>query len=120
MAEITSVQYPITLIRNDDWNREITVNDANGDPFDFTGWEGKAEVRKSASGTSPAVITFDTTLGTPTMTLTSGKITLIADKANTDINPGTYVWDVQFVDDAGKTRTLIKSGPFTITEDVTQ
>ena len=119
-SEITPVQYPITLTKGDDWNREITVNDAAGVAFDFTGWTGKAEVRKSASGTSPVVITFDSTIGTPTMVLSSGKITLIADKANTNINPGPYVWDLQFVDADGRTRTLIKNGPFTITEDVTQ
>jgi len=117
-SKITSEQYPISLVKGDDWNREITVNDASGNPFDFTGWTGKAEVRKSASGTSPVVITFDTSAAT--MTLTSGKITLIAAKATTDINPSSYVWDLQFVDADGLTRTLIKNGPFTITEDVTE
>ena len=117
-SEITPIQYPVTLIRNDSWNREITVNDANGNAYDFTGWQGKAEVRKRASGTSPVLITFDTTGGT--MTLTSGKITLIAAKANTDLNPGVYVWDLEFTDADGLARTLIKNGPFTIVEDVTQ
>ena len=119
-SEISSVQYPITLIRNDDWNREIAVNNASGTGFDFTGWQGKAEVRARAAGASPVLITFDTQAGTPTMTLETGKITLIAASADTDINPGTYVWDLEFTDADGLKRTLIKNGPFTIIEDVTQ
>ena len=119
--EISSVQYPITLTRNDDWNREIEVFASDGTtPFDFTGWSGKAEVRSRAAGTSPVIITFDSTIGTPTMTLAAGLITLIAPKATTDLNPNTYVWDLEFVDADGKSRTLIKNGPFTIVEDVTQ
>ena len=118
-VEISPVQAPVTLVRNDDWNRQIKVFAEDGTtPFDFTGWSAKAEVRKSASGNSPVLITFDTTGGT--MTLTSGLITLIAAKATTDINPNTYRWDVEFVDADGRSRTLIKSSPFTIVEDVTQ
>ena len=119
--EITSVQYPITLIRNDDWNREIEVFNSDGvTGFDFTGWSGKAEVRLRAAGTSPVLITFDSTIGTPTMTLATGLITLIAPKATTDLNPNTYVWDLEFTDADGLNRTLIKNSPFTIIEDVTQ
>lgn len=114
--EISAVQYPITLVRNDDWNKEIPVNDSAGDPFLFTGWEAKAEVRKYSG--SAVVITFDTTAAT--MTLTEGKITLIAAKANTDIENGNYVWDCEFTDADGKIRTLIRSSKFTIVEDITE
>ena len=116
--EITAQKYPIELIRNDDWNKEIPVyaDDAETIPFDFTGWAGKATVKINAKATS-GVITFDTTAGT--MALTSGKITLIAAKATTDIEPTSYVWDLEFTDADGKTRTLVKNSPFNILDDVT-
>ena len=115
--EITPVSYPITLLRNDDWNREIVIYQSDGSTgFVFTSWAAKAQVRVSDISTS-ALITFSTTAGT--MTLATGKITLIAAKANTDLAPGVYIWDCEFTDADGKQRTLIKPSRFTITEDVT-
>ena len=115
--EITSVQYPVTLIRNDDWNREIVIYQSDGSTgFVFTSWSAKAQIRVNDESTS-ALITFSTSAGT--LTLATGKMTLIADKANTDLSPGVYIWDCEFTDADGKQRTLIKPSKFTITEDVT-
>ncbi len=115
--EITPVSYPVTLLRNDDWNREIVIFQSDGSTgFNFTGWSGKAQVRENNESTSP-LITFSTSAGT--MTLATGKMTLIAAKVNTDINSGVKIWDCEFTDSDGKQRTLIKPSNFTITEDVT-
>ena len=115
--EITPVSYPITLLKNDDWNREIVIYQSNGSTgFNFSGWSAKAQVRETDTSTS-VLITFSTTAGT--MTLATGKMTLIAAKANTDISTGVKIWDCEFTDADGKQRTLIKPSKFTITEDVT-
>ena len=115
--EITPVSYPVTLIKNDDWNREIVMFQSDGSTeFNFDGWSAKAQVREDDTSTS-ALITFSTSAGT--MTLATGKLTLIAAKANTDIEPGVKIWDCEFTDSDGKQRTLIKPSNFTITEDVT-
>ena len=116
-AEITPVSYPITLLRNDDWNREIVIYQSDGSTgFNFTGWSAKAQVRENDESTS-ALITFSTSAST--ITLATGKMTLIAAKANTDISAGVKIWDCEFTDADGKQRTLIKPSNFTITEDVT-
>ena len=115
--EISPVSYPITLIKNDDWNREIEIFQSDGSTgFVFSGWSAKAQVREDDTSTS-ALITFSTSAGT--LTLATGKLTLIAAKANTDIDPGVKIWDCEFTDSDGKQRTLIKPSNFTITEDVT-
>ena len=116
--EITPVSYPITLIKNDDWNREIEIFQSDGvTPFNFTGWVAKAQVRES--NTSPsALITFSTSGAT--LVLELGKLTLIAPKANTDIVSGVKIWDCEFTDADGKQRTLIRPSRFNITEDVTE
>lgn len=115
MANISLVTHNIRLVKNDDWNYNITVVDASGNPFDFTGWTGKAEMRKTETSAN-VILTFQTPT---TMVLTAGNINLNAPKANTGMNSGAYVYDIEFVDDAGESRTLIK-GVFTVVEDITQ
>ena len=55
--EITPVGYPITLTRNDDWNREIEIFQSDGvTGWNFAGWSAKAQVREddtSGSTVSP-------------------------------------------------------------------
>ncbi len=115
--EITPVSYPITLLKNDDWNREIVMYQSDGSTlFIFTDWSAKAQVREDDTSTS-ALITFSTSAGT--LTLATGLLTLIAPKANTDISPGVKIWDCEFTDAEGRQRTLIKPSNFTIIEDVT-
>jgi len=54
---ITPKHYPLHAVVGDDWRIFIPIVDADGEDFDFTGWNAVAQVRKRSDGT--LIIEFD-------------------------------------------------------------
>jgi hypothetical protein len=118
MSNITPIYYPILdMVKNDDWSREIIVwaDDAKTVPFVFTNWAGIMQVKKRSYG-NPVIVEFKTSDGT--MVLSTGLITLIRDKALTDIEAKEYRYDIEFKDATAKNRTLFKTSPFSIISEI--
>ena len=114
---ISPKHYPISAVVGDDWRLFIPVVDADGEDFDFTGWNALAQVRKRSDGT--LIIEFDTY--DSTIIFADGGIYLIADKdETTQINPLNYVWDCQFLDPWGYSRTLILKSEFEAEKQVSK
>lgn len=114
---ITEKTYPIyNMVAGDDWRKLVPVVQSDGSTeFDFTGWQALAQVRKKIDGS--LIIEFDSYDGT--IEFDGGDMFLIADKDDTRINPGLYVWDCQFLDSLGFRRTLIIKSDFEIIGDAT-
>lgn len=84
----------IIINRQDTYTRTINLIDSNGDPIDATGWTIYFTVRTTASVTS---ITDDTS-AVITKTVAgdiSGIQNLTLTSTQTDIDPGTYKYDIQ-------------------------
>ena len=106
---ITPKHYPLSAVIGDDWRLFIPVVDADGEDFDFTGWNAFGEIRKRSDGT--LIIDFDSY--DSTIIFADGGMYLVADKDVTaQKTPGNYVWDCQFLDPWGFLRTLILKSEF--------
>lgn len=117
MAFITPKPYPIYDVRNrTDWRIPVPVEDVNGDPFDFAGWQAFAQVRTKSSGTLIAAFeTYDATI-----IFEAGTMFLIRDKDDTDINQDDYAWDCKFLNPEGILAGNIKESIFQITGGPTE
>lgn len=107
--------YSPTFVQGDDWRAELTIDDANGDPLDMTGYTFLAQARTKAKSASVAFsFTVDTT------SAASGVLVLeVADTVTVDVNPGTYEWDLQWTDGDGKIRTILR-GVVTVLAEVSR
>ena len=112
MTFITNKPYHIYEVRRrTDWRILIPVVVSDGvSPFDFTGWQAHAQIRKKVAGT--LIADFDTY--DATIELDGGNMYLIRDKDDTDIKANQYVWDCFFLDTEGQTRGLIIESIFEI------
>lgn len=86
-------------------------------PYDFTGYTFAMKLRRAPSGT--VVVDIDNTSFTiSNENGTKDKVTIEEDKASfTNIDLGTYLYDVQFTDASGRTFTFIK-GKFEMRYDI--
>ena len=111
MADITPKPYPIYRVRRGtDWRIPIPVVDADGNDFDFTGWQARAQVRKKVNGT--LIADFDTY--DATIEFIGGTMYLIRDKDDTDIKANEYEWDCLFFDTDSLLRGYIETSIFEI------
>ncbi len=111
MADITPKPYPIYEVRRGtDWRIPIPVVDANGNAFDFAGWQAHAQVRKKVDGT--LIADFDTY--DSTIEFDGGTMYLIRDKDDTLIDASQYEWDCLFFDDTSLVRGHIVTSIFEI------
>lgn len=84
----------ITINRQDTYTRTINLIDSSGNPIDATGWIIYFTVRTTASVTS----IIDDTNALITKTIAgdvSGVQTLTLTSTQTDVDPGTYKYDIQ-------------------------
>jgi hypothetical protein len=98
-----------------DFSQSFTLEGTNNSPFNLTGYEVDAQMRKW-SGSSTA-ITFTTSIELPS---TSGRILISLSSENTvNIRPGRYVYDVIITDSSGIKNRVIE-GMVLVREGVTR
>lgn len=107
----------VQIIRGDDVTLHITFTDQDNDPVDITGSEVFFTVKnKLADVDDDALIATSTTSHT---TPDSGITSIVLTNTDTDINPGTYVYDLQLIDETDSVSSIIY-GKFQIVDDVTK
>lgn len=106
----------LKVFRGDDKTWPLTFTDANGDPFDLTGYTIFFTVKeKKADVDADAVITKDITSHTDA----SGGISSLAlTHDDTDIAVGYYIYDFQLVSGSGAV-TTIEPDTFIVEQDIT-
>lgn len=116
MANISKAIHNINVTRGDDWSYEIPVFDSSRNPQDWTGWaNAKSQVRRKVDDE-----TFIIEFAGADIELTTGKIVLKAASAVTaDIDPFSYVYDIEADTPSGNKLTFI-AGAFTVESDVTR
>ena len=98
-----------------DFSQSFTLEGTNNSPFNLTGYEVDAQMRKW-SGSSTA-ITFTTYIEFPS---TSGRILISLSSEDTvNIRPGRYVYDVMITDSSGIKNKVIE-GMVLVREGVTK
>ena len=98
-----------------DFSQSFTLEGINNSPFNLTGYEVDAQMRKW-SGSSTA-ITFTTSIELPS---TSGRILIsLSSAATVNIRPGRYVYDVIITDSFGIKNRVIE-GMVLVREGVTR
>lgn len=115
----------ITMIRNDTFEKPITGLQDSGDAdwnFAARFSSARMQVRKVNNNQADRTVqglllTFSTDDGTLDMS-TAGTITLTQAKVNTNIEAGTYHFDIEFRDASNKDKTLY-FGTFEVRNDVT-
>jgi hypothetical protein len=111
------------LIRGDAFSLTIPVRNADGTPFDFTGYKVFLTVKRSVDDTgemtlddSDAVLQVEvSSVSNPT----AGTVVIPVSSADMEIAPGTYYYDVQFVPSSGEPWSL-HYDDFIVIPDVTR
>ncbi len=108
----------ITLIRGDSRNIQVTVKDSSGNAIDITGGTVFFTVNalEEPDDDTGAVITKDVTSHTDAL---SGVSTIELTSDDTDVEPGEYWYDVQFVSTSGSVSSREK-GKLLVVSDITR
>lgn len=102
----------ITIDQGTDWSTTINIQDENGDPFNFSLYTAKAQMRKHFLSSNS--LTFNVTLASGAITLSLGH----SDAANT--MPGRYVYDVELIHNSSNLVSRIVEGTVTLTGQITK
>lgn len=102
------------VYQNDTLNKSITITDDNDDPIDLSAAAVKMEVRQSAGST----VLFTLEVGDG-ITISGADDNVIVISKIVDIDPGSYLYDLEATYSGGDVQTFIK-GSFTVIADITQ
>jgi hypothetical protein len=106
----------LTIIRGDDVTIPVTFTDSDGDPINLTGCTVFFTVKNEKSDDDDdAVISKSVTSHT---TPASGITQVVLTHTDTDIDPGSYYWDLQIKDSAGKIQST-QVAQFEVIQDIT-
>ena len=105
----------LTIDQGTTFSSDVTVKDANGNPFDLTGYTALARMAKGYSSTrTRTVITCtvaaDATSGVITMALSADETTQLED--------GRYVYDLEILQTSSSTITRVIEGVITVRPQV--
>lgn len=108
-----AIKANLVIDQGTDFSATIDVLDANGDPFDLSGYTTAAQMRKSyASETAHSFATSDNDV--------SGQITLtMSNTVTNQLEPGRYLYDVE-IESSGDTITRVVEGIVTVTPGITR
>jgi hypothetical protein len=94
------------------FSTSFTVNDDAGEPINFSGYSGSAQIRKHYTSTNS--VSFTVTANS------SGVVSLsLSSNTTTSMEAGRYVYDVELVAPANTTSRVVE-GIVTITPQVTK
>lgn len=107
----------LSLYRSDNFNHQITWQDADGNPIDLTSYTAKMQARKTVSTTTVLMTATDTdglVLGGA-----AGTIDIQLTPAQTNISNQDNVYDLELTSPAGFITTVVQ-GLFIVKQDVTR
>lgn len=108
----------IRVSRGDSFVRTLSISDGDGDLIDCSGWTIYFTVRSSVPDTSEvnnaAALISKEFSGTA-----DGDFTFTLESEDTDIDPGTYLFDFQVEKDDGKIHST-RQGSFIVEGDITR
>lgn len=108
----------IKVVQGDDLTYTLTVNDADGNAVDLTGASAAVFTVKKNYSDDTAVIEKTLGAGVVITTPASGVVTVTLSDSDTDIEDGTYMFELQVTDSSGNISTVRKSdntpGTFTV------
>jgi hypothetical protein len=101
--------------RGNTWEKELEFYNDNG-PIDITGWIILFTAKEKISDID-AVAKMSKTITVHSEPL-SGKTNLILTASDTNITPGSYIYDIKIITSSGSELTIV-NGTFTILSGVT-
>jgi hypothetical protein len=107
----------ITRKRGDTYGETITVTDSTGTAIDITGYSFVLTVDPEKAPATAANNMFSIT-GT-ILSAVSGTVEFAPSALQADQTPGTYYYDVQLVDGAGRIRTIALD-KWVVTQDISK
>ena len=109
----------INYYRGDSWPITLLVKDKNTQlPIDLTGCAFTLTVDTEKNPADETTKVFETA-GIIDQDPTTGLVAFLPTTLNTDLTPGTYYYDVEYVDSFSNVRTILKD-KFKILQDVTK
>lgn len=107
--------YNLSIDQGTDFETTIQVNDSTGSERDLTGYNARAEVRRSYAST--ANVQFTVSIQAPT----TGEILISMPHAKTaNLRYGRYVYDVELVNNSNGLVERILEGTVTVYPEVTR
>ena len=105
----------LTIDQGTTFSSDVTVKDANGNPFDLTGYTALARMAKGYSSTRTRTIitctvAADATSGVITMALSADETAQLED--------GRYVYDLEILQTSSSTITRVIEGVITVRPQV--
>ncbi len=107
----------ITRKRGDTYAETITVTDTTGAVIDITGYTFKLTVDPEKAPVSAANNLFSIT-GT-ILSAVAGTVEFAPSAPQADQTPGTYYYDIEMVDGAGRIRTIALD-KYIVTQDISK
>jgi hypothetical protein len=98
--------YDMTIEQGATFALNLTLQDADGDPFDLTGYTGRAQLRVRYSDASP-LVSFTVTVPQVGTLATEGKLSVGLTATQTaNLPPRALVYDLELVKNADVIRIL--------------
>ena len=105
----------LTIDQGSDFFSSVSVEGANGLPFDLTGYTARGQIRRSF--TSTTAYPFTALVNNPT----DGEIEIsLGNTATTQMKPGRYLYDIEIVQANTGERTRVVEGQVEVTPGVTR
>ena len=106
----------LTIDQGATFSSDVTVKDANGNPFDLTGYTASAKMAKGYASTKTrkaitCIVNGDPTTGIVTISMTADE-TSVCDE-------GRYVYDLEILQTSSSTITRVNEGIITVRPQVT-
>jgi hypothetical protein len=114
-SDYTGAKYDLRIVRGDDVEETFAMTGSDGLPLDLSDYTFQSQVRVSPAPDGEILGTFTCTKNVTEATVTR----TLPRAATTDIEPGTYLHDLQWTDPQGRIRTLF-SGKFKVVPEVTR
>ena len=106
----------LTIDQGATFSSDVTVKDANGNPFDLTGYTASAKMAKGYASTKTRKAITCIVNGEPTTGIVT--ISMTADETSV-CDEGRYVYDLEILQTSSSTITRVIEGIITVRPQVT-
>jgi hypothetical protein len=103
--------------RGDSFSSGVVITDKSGVAVDITDYSFSLTVDKNLNPSDISTQQFSVTGSIVDAAL--GKVSFSPLSTDTDLEPGTYYYDIEMIDSAGRKRTVVKSR-FYVEQDLTK